>query len=108
MVLPAEPSVAGSVNEMVTGLLAWPLTSNRPAFVRSVAAIVLFTPGNTFPKLNCCAPTTLIGVWTLAVADAGIVRLGLEGRARQGQCGYNQGQLRDAAHFMLPCFVSSY
>src|SRR5437667_9260609 len=68
MVLPAEPSVAGSVNEMVTGLLAWPVTSNRPAFVRSVAAIVLFTPGNTFPKFNCWAPTTLIGVWTLAVA----------------------------------------
>src|SRR6266702_6575248 len=68
MVLPAEPSVAGSVNEMVTGLLAWPVTSKRPAFVRSVAAIVLFTPGNTFPKFNCWAPTTLIGVWTLAVA----------------------------------------
>src|SRR6266545_7223493 len=68
MVLPAEPSVAGRVNEMVTGLLAWPVTSKRPAFVRSVAAIVLFTPGNTFPKFNCWAPTTLIGVWTLAVA----------------------------------------
>src|SRR2546425_12732015 len=68
MVLPAEPSVAGRVNEMVTGLLAWPVTSKRPAFVRSVAATVLFTPGKTFPKLNCCAPSTLIGVWTFAVA----------------------------------------
>src|SRR6266511_3237401 len=68
MVLPAEPRVAGRVNEMVTGLLAWPVTSKRPAFVRSVAAIVLFTPGNTFPKFNCWAPVTLIGVWTLAVA----------------------------------------
>src|SRR6266540_3047480 len=68
MVLPAEPRVAGRVNEMVTGLLAWPVTSKRPAFVRSVAAIDLLTPGNTFPKFNCWAPTTLIGVWTLAVA----------------------------------------
>src|SRR6266404_8932581 len=68
MVLPADESVAGSVNERVTGVLAWPVISNRPAFARSVAAIVLFTPGKTFPKLNCWAPTTLIGVWTLAVA----------------------------------------
>src|SRR5882672_1263729 len=68
MVLPADERVAGSVNERVTGVLAWPVISNRPAFARSVAAIVLFTPGNTFPKLNCWAPTTLIGVWTLAVA----------------------------------------
>src|SRR5712691_6200562 len=68
IVLPAEPSVAGSVNDRVTGALAWPVTSKRPAFVRSMAAIVLFTPGNTFPKLNGWAPTTLIGVCTLAVA----------------------------------------
>src|SRR6266566_9061146 len=68
IVLPAEPSVAGSVNDRVTGALAWPVTSKRPAFVRSMAATVLFTPGNTFPKLNGWAPTTLIGVCTLAVA----------------------------------------
>src|SRR5438477_8702437 len=68
MVLLPEPSVAGSVNERVTGVLAWPVMSKRPAFVRSVATTVLFTPGNTFPKFNGCAPTTLIGVWTLAVA----------------------------------------
>ena len=68
IVLPAEPSVAGRVKEIVTGVLAWPVTSKRPAFVRSVAAIVLFTPGKTFPKFNCWAPTTLIGVCTLAVA----------------------------------------
>src|SRR6266436_5168965 len=68
MVLPLEPSVAGSVNDRVTGVLAWPLMSKRPAFARSIATTVLFTPGNTFPKLNCWAPTTLIGVCTLAVA----------------------------------------
>src|SRR6266545_2877955 len=68
MVLPPDDSVAGSVNESVTGALAWPVTSKRPAFVRSVALTVLFTPGNAFPKLNCWAPTTLIGVCTLAVA----------------------------------------
>src|SRR2546422_10942275 len=68
IVLPAEPSVAGSVKDRVTGALAWPVTSKRPAFVRSMAATVLFTPGNTFPKLNGWAPTTLIGVCTLAVA----------------------------------------
>src|SRR3989442_8827363 len=68
MVLPPDDSVAGSVNERVTGVLAWPVTSKRPPFVRSVAATVLFTPGNTFPKFNGWAPTTLIGVWTLAVA----------------------------------------
>src|SRR5436190_2446547 len=68
MVLPADESVAGSVKDRVTGVLAWPLTSKRPPFVRSVALTVLFTPGKTFPKLNCWAPTTLIGVWTLAVA----------------------------------------
>src|SRR2546422_1841515 len=68
IVLPAEPSVAGSVKDRVTGALAWPVTSKRPAFVRSMAAIVLFTPGNTFPKLNGWAPSTLIGVCTLAVA----------------------------------------
>src|SRR6266704_1672169 len=68
MVLPLEPSVAGSVNDRVTGVLAWPLMSKRPAFARSIAATVLFTPGKTFPKFNCWAPTTLIGVWTLAVA----------------------------------------
>jgi len=33
-----------------------------------MAAIVLFTPGNTFPKLNGWAPSTLMGVCTLAVA----------------------------------------
>src|SRR3989442_3372593 len=68
IVLPAEPSVAGSVKDRFTGPLAWPVTSKRPAFVRSMAAIVLFTPGNTFPKLNGWAPSTLIGVCTLAVA----------------------------------------
>src|SRR5467141_1849737 len=68
MVLPLEPSVAGSVNDRVTGVLAWPLMSKRPAFVRFIATTVLFTPGNTFPKLNCCAPSTLIGVCTFAVA----------------------------------------
>src|SRR6266540_1923824 len=68
MVLPADESVAGSVNDRVTGVLVWPETSKRPPFVRSVALTVLFTPGNTFPKLNCWAPTTLIGVCTLAVA----------------------------------------
>src|SRR5712691_8144641 len=68
MVLPPDDSVAGSVNERVTGVLAWPVTSKRPPFVRSVALTVLFTPGKTFPKFNCWAPTTLIGVWTLAVA----------------------------------------
>src|SRR5216117_1679230 len=68
MVLPADESVAGSVKDRVTGVLAWPLTSKRPPFVRSVALTVLFTPGKTFPKFNCWAPTTLIGVWTLAVA----------------------------------------
>src|SRR6266849_646024 len=68
MVLPADDSDAGSVKDRVTGVLAWPVTSKRPPFVRSVAATVLFTPGKTFPKLNCWAPTTLIGVWTLAVA----------------------------------------
>src|SRR5882672_5279663 len=68
MVLPLEPSVAVSVNARVTGVLAWPLISKRPAFVWFTATTVLFTPGNTFPKLNCCAPTTLIGVCTLAVA----------------------------------------
>src|SRR6266550_2610012 len=47
MVLPADESVAGRVNDRVTGVLAWPVTSKRPPFVRSVA---------------------LIGVWTLAVA----------------------------------------
>src|SRR5467141_1448605 len=65
---PPDDIVAGSVNDRVTGVLAWPLTSKRPPFVRSVALTVLFTPGNTFPKLNGRAPTTLIGVWTLAVA----------------------------------------
>src|SRR6266513_1034246 len=68
MVLPADESVAGRVNDKVTGALAWPVTSKRPPFVRSVALTVLFTPGKTFPKLNCWAPSTLIGVWTLAVA----------------------------------------
>src|ERR1041385_1078864 len=68
MVLLPEASVAGRVNDRVTGVLAWPETSNRPPFVRSVALTVLFTPGKTFPKFNCWAPTTLIGVWTLAVA----------------------------------------
>src|SRR6266850_538543 len=68
MVLPPDESVAGRVNDRVTGVLAWPLTSNRPPFVRSVALTVLFTPGKTFPKLNCWAPSTLIGVCTLAVA----------------------------------------
>src|SRR6266545_5370404 len=68
MVLPADESVAGRVNERVTGVLAWPVTSKRPPFVRSVALTVLFTPGKTFPKLSCWAPTTLIGVWMLAVA----------------------------------------
>src|SRR5216117_1131896 len=68
MVLPADESVAGRVKDRVTGVLAWPLTSKRPPFVRSVALTVLFTPGKTFPKLNCWAPSTLIGVWTLAVA----------------------------------------
>src|SRR5438093_4029620 len=68
MVLPPDDSVAGSVNDSVTGVLVWPVTSKRPPFVTSVAATVLFTPGNTFPKLNCWAPTTLIGVATLAVA----------------------------------------
>src|SRR6266481_1141019 len=64
----AGENVAGRVNDRVTGVLAWPLTSNRPPFVRSVALTVLLTPGKTFPKLNCWAPTTLIGVCTLAVA----------------------------------------
>src|SRR6266571_3987948 len=68
MVLPPDESVAGRVNDRVIGVLAWPVTSKRPPFVRSVALTVLFTPGKTFPKLNCWAPTTLIGVWTLAVA----------------------------------------
>src|SRR5882762_1942113 len=68
MVLPPDESVAGRVNDRVTGVLAWPETSNRPPFVRSVALTVLFTPGKTFPKLSCWAPTTLIGVCTLAVA----------------------------------------
>src|SRR6266550_668435 len=68
MVLPPDDSVAGSVNDSVTGVVVWPVTSKRPPFVRSVAATVLFTPGNTFPKLNCWAPTTLIGVCTFAVA----------------------------------------
>src|SRR6266581_4590658 len=68
MVLPPDDSVAGSVNDSVTGVVVWPVTSKRPAFVRSVALTVLFTPGNAFPKLNCWAPTTLIGVCTLAVA----------------------------------------
>src|SRR6266576_2468163 len=68
MVLPPDERVAGRVNDRVTGVLAWPLTSKRPPFVRSVALTVLFTPGKTFPKLSCWAPTTLIGVWTLAVA----------------------------------------
>src|SRR5712692_7586098 len=53
MVLPPDDSGAGRVKERGTGVLAWPGTSNRPAFVRSVAATVLFTPGNTLPKLNC-------------------------------------------------------
>src|SRR5467141_1207747 len=65
---PPADSVAGSVNDRETGVLAWPLTSKRPPFVRSMAATVLFTPGNTFPKLNGWAPSTLIGVCTLAVA----------------------------------------
>src|SRR5881396_4336309 len=68
MVLPADESVAGRVKDRVTGVLAWPLTSKRPPFVRSVALTVLFTPGKTFPKLNCWAPFTLIGVKTVAVA----------------------------------------
>ena len=68
MVLPPDESVAGRVNDRVTGVLAWPVTSKRPPFVRSVALTVLFTPGKTFPKFNCCAPSTLIGVCTLAVA----------------------------------------
>src|SRR5437867_10822709 len=68
MVLPPDESVAGRVNDRVTGVLAWPVTSKRPPFVRSVALTVLLTPGKTFPKFNCWVPTTLIGVWTLAVA----------------------------------------
>src|SRR5438477_91358 len=68
MVFEPEDSVAGRVKESVTGAPAWPVTSKRPALVRSGAATVLFTPGNTFPKLNCWAAATLMGVWTVAVA----------------------------------------
>src|SRR6267378_2164489 len=67
IVLPPNESVDGSVKVIVIGLAAWPATSKRPALVRSVASMVLFTPGKTFAKFSGWAPTTLIGASTVAV-----------------------------------------
>src|SRR3989442_11569137 len=59
---------AGRVNDRFTSVLACPVTSQRPALVPSVARTVLAMPGNTLLKFRPCAPDTLIGCCTVAVA----------------------------------------